>query len=115
MDALRGVDFGKGCYVGQEVVSRMEHRHTARRRVVMATGSVPLPPPGTEIVAADRPVGTMGSSAGGNGLALVRLDRVKDAMDKGHDVTAAGVRLALTIPAWADFAWPTTASVAGDA
>ena len=47
-DQLNGVDFKKGCYVGQEVVSRMEHRGTARKRIVPVEGDAPLPASGTQ-------------------------------------------------------------------
>lgn len=106
MDALNGVDFRKGCYVGQEVVSRMQHRGTARRRVVMVQAEAPLPPAGTAITASGRPLGTLGSSAGGRGLALVRLDRAKAALDAGTPILAGEVPIALSIPAWAGFGWP---------
>jgi folate-binding protein YgfZ len=108
MDQLAGVDFAKGCYVGQEVVSRMEHRGTARRRYILANASTPLPPIGTPITAGEKPIGTLGSSTGGKGLALVRLDRAKDAIDHGVPITAGGVALTLTLPSWAKFGWPAT-------
>jgi len=108
MDQLRGVDFTKGCYVGQEVVSRMEHRGTARRRFVRAAGAGPLPAIGTPVMAGEKAIGTMGSSVGGNGLALVRLDRAKDAVDHGVAIHAGGVTLSLSLPGWAKFGWPTT-------
>jgi tRNA-modifying protein YgfZ len=107
MDQLYGVDFTKGCYVGQEVVSRMEHRGTARRRFVLATGADPLPAVGTPVMAGEKAIGTMGSSVGSNGLALVRLDRAKDAMDHGVAIHAGGVTLSLSLPGWAKFGWPT--------
>ncbi len=67
MDQLAGVDFGKGCYIGQEVVSRMEHRGTARRRFVIAEGAGPLPAAGTEVTAGGKSIGTLGSSVGDRG------------------------------------------------
>src|SRR6201996_571456 len=70
MDRLHGVAFDKGCYVGQEVVSRMQHRGTARTRTVRIALDGPAPETGTAILAGEKPVGTMGSSAGGAGLAL---------------------------------------------
>jgi folate-binding protein YgfZ len=106
MDDLNGLDFRKGCYVGQEVVSRMEHRGTARRRLIQVTGQA-LPPAGTPVLAAERPLGTLGSSAGGAGLALLRLDKAKAALDAGTPITAGGgAALAIAIPAWARFGWP---------
>ncbi|HOV03414.1 MAG TPA: folate-binding protein YgfZ [Hyphomicrobiales bacterium] len=109
MDCLAGLDFKKGCYVGQEVVSRMQHRSTARRRVVLASATDALPIAGTEITAGGKAVGTLGSSAGTSGLALVRLDRAKAAMDAGAPIVAAGVALELTLPAFASFSWPSEA------
>src|SRR6202051_1182766 len=68
MDRLHRVDFDKGCYVGQEVVSRMQHRGTARTRTVRIVLEDFSPEPGTAIVAGDKPVGTIGSTAGQHGL-----------------------------------------------
>jgi folate-binding protein YgfZ len=110
MDALSGIDFAKGCYVGQEVVSRMQHRGTARRRIVMASAATALPAAGTTLTAGDRPLGTLGSVAGSHGLALVRLDRAKAAIDTGLPIRAEGVDVALTIPPWATFGWPAAAA-----
>jgi folate-binding protein YgfZ len=110
MDQLSGIDFKKGCYIGQEVVSRMEHRGTARRRVVVATGVDTLPAAGTPVLAGDRPIGTLGTSGDGNGLALVRLDRARDAMAAGTPITAGGVAMTLTLPPWARFGWPADAT-----
>ena len=81
MDRLAGVDFDKGCYVGQEVVSRMQHRGTARTRSVKVLLDGPSPETGATILAGDKPVGTIGSTADGKGIALVRIDRVADALD----------------------------------
>lgn len=107
MDQLHGVDFKKGCYVGQEVVSRMEHRGTARRRFVIANGTGAPPAVGTAVTAGERVIGAMGSSIDGKGLALVRLDRAKEAIDAKVPIAANGVSLALSIPPWAKFGWPT--------
>lgn len=98
MDRMAGVDFDKGCYIGQEVVSRMQHRGTTRTRIVPVTLDGATPVAGTEIRAADKPVGTMGSSAGGNGLALVRTDRATDALDAGAALLAGDITIHLTDP-----------------
>jgi folate-binding protein YgfZ len=98
MDRLNGVDFGKGCYVGQEVVSRMQHRGTARTRTVKVVLDGPSPEAGATILAGDKAVGTMGSTAGENGLALIRTDRVADALDAGLPLTAGGLGLRLAEP-----------------
>lgn len=106
MDTFGGVDFAKGCYVGQEVVSRMQHRGTARSRIVSVSAASPLPPAGTPVEAAGKSCGTMGSSAGTLGLALLRLDRVAEAMASGGEITAGGVRVEATLQPWAGFGWP---------
>jgi folate-binding protein YgfZ len=98
MDRLNGVDFDKGCYVGQEVVSRMQHRGTARTRTVRVIVDGPAPEPGAAILAGDRTLGTMGSTAGHNGLALIRIDRAADALDAGVPLTAGGLAIRLAEP-----------------
>jgi tRNA-modifying protein YgfZ len=98
MDRLHGVDFDKGCYVGQEVVSRMQHRGTARTRMVRIILDGSAPEPGAAILAGDKPVGTMGSSAGRNGLALMRIDRVADALDAAIPLTSGGLAVHLAEP-----------------
>ena len=112
MDQLGGVDFVKGCYIGQEVVSRMEHRGTARNRVVPVVYDAFAPEAGVPVMAGDRQVGTMGSSAAGRGLALLRLDRVADALSAGTELTAGGVTIRPVKPDWARFAWPGDAKAA---
>ena len=106
MDQLGGVDFQKGCYVGQEVVSRMEHRGTARTRAVPVRYDGAAPETGTTIIAGDRQLGHMGSAAAGAGIALLRLDRVADALTHGEPLTAGGVPIQLVKPDWARFAFP---------
>ena len=98
MDRLHGVDFDKGCYVGQEVVSRMQHRGTARTRTVRITLDGPAPETGAAILAGDKAVGTMGSTAGQRGLALIRVDRAADALEAGTPLTAGGLVIRLTEP-----------------
>jgi folate-binding protein YgfZ len=98
MDRLHGVDFDKGCYVGQEVVSRMQHRGTARTRTVRIILEDFSPEPGMAILAGDKPVGTIGSTAGQNGLALIRIDRVADALQAGTPLTAGGLAIRLADP-----------------
>jgi len=105
-DQLNGVDFEKGCFVGQEVVSRMEHRGTARKRIVPVESETPLPAPGTGIEAGGVPIGSLGSVSGPKGLALVRLDRVADALARGETITAGGVSLVVRRPAFAKFDMP---------
>jgi len=98
MDRLHGVDFDKGCYVGQEVVSRMQHRGTARTRTVRVVLDGFAPEPGTAILAGDKPVGTIGSTAGHDALALLRIDRVGDALAAGLALTSGGLALRVADP-----------------
>ena len=98
MDRLHGVDFDKGCYVGQEVVSRMQHRGTARTRTVRIMLDGPAPETGATIFAGDKPVGTMGSTAGNHGLALIRIDRAADALDAGTPLISGGLAIRLADP-----------------
>ena len=97
LDRLGGVDFGKGCYVGQEVVSRVHHRGTARKRIVQVGFDGPAPAPGSDITVGGITIGTMGTSAGARGLATVRLDRAADAAALGAPALAEGVHLALAV------------------
>jgi folate-binding protein YgfZ len=112
MDQLDGVDFDKGCFVGQEVVSRIEHRGIARTRVVPVVIGGAAPEPGTAVTASGIGLGTTGSAANGRGLAALRLDRVAEAMAKGDAIVAGGAELRPVKPAWARFAWPGEAPAA---
>lgn len=112
MDDLGGVDFKKGCFVGQEVVSRMKHRGTARKRVVIARALEPRPAwpdLGSEITCNEKTIGTIGSSHGSTALALVRTDRAKQAMDSGDAIEVGGMTIALELPTFASFDWPSEA------
>jgi len=116
MDQFGGVDFGKGCYVGQEVVSRMEHRGTARTRAVPIRYDDAAPQAGVAVTAARHNVGVMGSATGGYGVALLRLDRVAEAMTHGEPLNAGGTLIRLVKPDWARFLFPgETKATTGDA
>ncbi|WP_224544181.1 YgfZ/GcvT domain-containing protein [Mesorhizobium sp. CA16] len=106
LDETGGVGFKKGCYIGQEVVSRMQHRGTARRRVLIASADSPLPAAGTELTVAGRLVGTLGSVGHRTGLAIARIDRVKVALDAGEAITAGEIPVRLAIPAWVKYTFP---------
>jgi folate-binding protein YgfZ len=120
MDSLHGVAFEKGCYIGQEVVSRMRHRGTARRRIVavqtagQTKGSV-APEPGADMVAGGRTLGRMGSSADGKGIALVRLDRLRAALDENLPIMVGEEEVTVALPKWATYSWPETASAKSSA
>jgi len=106
MDQLAGIDFAKGCYVGQEVVSRMEHRGTARTRAVPLRFDGAAPQPGAAVVAGERQLGHVGSAAAGRAIALLRLDRVADALAHGEALTANATPVRLVKPDWARFLFP---------
>jgi hypothetical protein len=107
MDQLQGVDFDKGCYVGQEVVSRMQHRGTARTRTVPV--SYPegfVADEGAEVTAGDRVLGKTGSAAAGRGLVTIRLDRAEEALAAGQEIRAGGLPVRLEKADWIRLAFP---------
>ncbi len=96
MDLLGGVDFKKGCYIGQEVVSRMEHRGTARRRPVIVSGIDA--PAGSAVTVGTRDAGNIGTPVDGKAVAIVRLDRFD-----GSAVTVGGKPVSVALPDWATY------------
>jgi folate-binding protein YgfZ len=95
MDQLNGVDFKKGCFVGQEVVARMQYRGLTRNRVMKVFLEGATPTPGAVVMAGDIRIGVMGSSAGAQGLALLRLDRAEEAAQAGKPLLSGETRLRL--------------------
>ncbi|MFT6677012.1 MAG: folate-binding protein YgfZ [Sulfitobacter sp.] len=81
-ERLNGVDFRKGCYVGQEVTARMKHKTELRKGLAQVSidGQAPL---GSEITTADKPAGTLLTRSGGRALAYLRFDRAKAPMQAG--------------------------------
>jgi folate-binding protein YgfZ len=112
MDQLNGVDFEKGCYVGQEVVSRVEHRGTARKRVLPVVYDDFAPEAGVVVKVGETEVGVMGSSAQGHGLAMLHLGRIGAALGAGQPIVSGGIALRPVKPAWARFDWPGDAKAA---
>ena len=98
MDILDGIDFAKGCYVGQEVVSRMKHRGTARRRPIIVSGVEA--PAGSAVVAGSKEAGTIGQVVDGMAVAIVRLDRITDPAA----VRVDGKPVNIALPVWANYA-----------
>ncbi|PYG32297.1 YgfZ/GcvT domain-containing protein [Pelagimonas varians] len=82
LERIHGVDFKKGCYVGQEVTARMKHKTELRKGLAQVTvaGAAPV---GTEIKAGDKVAGTLFTQANGQGIAYLRFDRAKGAMTAG--------------------------------
>lgn len=112
MDKNGALSFKKGCYVGQEVVSRMQHRGTARRRVVIVGAATALPETGTPLTVKGRPIGTLGSVIGQSGLAIVRIDKAGEAIASGEPILAGDVSVTLTLPAWSGIEFPAEADEA---
>ena len=103
LDQLNGVNFKKGCYVGQEVVSRMEHRGTARNRILPLKLDGTPPAKGTAILAGAKQIGTILSSAGDHALGMLRLDRLADAAAAGDRLLTNSVPVHVIKPAFARF------------
>jgi folate-binding protein YgfZ len=112
MDKNGALSFKKGCYVGQEVVSRMQHRGTARRRVVIVAAETALPATGTPLTVKDRLIGTLGSVVGASGLAIVRIDKAGEAIAAGEAILAGDVPVTLALPAWTGLEFPAEADEA---
>jgi folate-binding protein YgfZ len=111
LDQLHGVDFDKGCYVGQEVVSRMQHRGTARTRIVpLVYADGAAAEPGVDVTAGGRAIGKTGSGAGERGLAMIRLDRAAEALAAGEAILAGDRPVRIEKPGWATFAFPDAAA-----
>lgn len=97
-DDLRAVSYGKGCFVGQEVTSRMKRKGEIRKRTLIARFDGAPPAKGAAVTAGDQAVGEIMSGAEGVALALVRVDRLKEAQDDGRALAAGGRPLRLVVP-----------------
>jgi folate-binding protein YgfZ len=100
LEELNGVDFQKGCFVGQENVSRMKRRATTRRKFCPVTFEGEAPVYGTPVMAGEAEIGSLRTGAPGRAMALIRLDRAREALDAGETLTAAGRTLRLAPPGW---------------
>ncbi len=94
IDELNGVDWQKGCYLGQELTARTRYRGLIKKRLVPVRIDGPAPPPGTPIHSGATEAGTMRSSQGAVGLAMLRLDALAAPLAAGE------ARLRPFIPAW---------------
>lgn len=99
---LHGVDFSKGCYVGQEVTARSKHRAQLRKFLYQVkSGGAELPPPGTKVTAGESEAGELRSHAGDIGLAILRIEEVEKAAGAGVPLAAGGVTIAsANFPKW---------------
>ena len=105
-DQIGGVDFKKGCFVGQEVVSRTEHRGNARKRLLPIAFDGTAPESGTDISGNGKSVGQITSSSGNHALGLIRLDRAQSALDAEGTLSAGEQPVAFKKPEWARFDVP---------
>lgn len=103
-EALNAIDFGKGCYVGQELTARTKYRGTIKKRLYPVEVDGPLPEPGTAITFDGADAGEMRSGLDGRGIALLRLEQVAKAAAAGRPLAAGAARLTPVKPAWADWA-----------
>jgi tRNA-modifying protein YgfZ len=103
LDQLGAVSFKKGCFIGQEVVSRMEHRGTARNRIVPVYSPKASPVKGAAVTADGKAVGTVLSTSDKDALALIRLDRLKDAIEAGAELLTEAGPIHVRKPGWARF------------
>jgi len=93
MDVMGGIDYKKGCFVGQEVASRMKRRGKIKKRTVVLTGADMTT--GDQVMAGDVPAGDVTSAAGGKALARIRLDRAA-----GKTLTVRGAAAVMDMPDW---------------
>ncbi len=97
-EELHGVDFQKGCYMGQELTARTHYRALIKKRLMPVTIEGPVPPPGTQLKVDGADAGEMKSAHGNRGLALVRLAAWRKSGDGVLD--ADGTKIKPDVPAW---------------
>lgn len=102
-DELHGVDWDKGCYMGQELTARTKYRGLVKKRLVPVDIAGDAPPPGTQVLMGDKDAGEMRTALDGKGIALLRLERLDQALS-GDGVLKAGTAiLTPRKPDWAAF------------
>ena len=102
-EELGGVDFEKGCYVGQELTARTKYRGLVRKRLLRVDIDGPLPAPGTPIMLGRRQAGEVRSGREEAAIALLRLDRMNEARASGEALTAGEARLTPVKRDWMAF------------
>jgi folate-binding protein YgfZ len=102
-DELHGVDWDKGCYLGQELTARTHYRGLIKKRLMPVSVDGPLPEPGAIIELDGQDAGEMRSGADGCGLALLRLEAVEKSAASGAPLTAGAAKLTPRKPDWAKF------------
>ncbi|CBI76208.1 aminomethyltransferase [Bartonella clarridgeiae 73] len=104
-DQIHGLFFNKGCYIGQEVISRMHHRRTIRRRFLVVKSQYPLTS-GSTVKAGTKILSQLGTCVKNEALALMRIDHVKEAMDKNFQFTVDNVPVTINIAENMNFTFP---------
>jgi tRNA-modifying protein YgfZ len=99
-DELNGIDWQKGCYIGQELTARMKYRALVKKRLMPVEVEGPLPPPGTPVMLGAEEAGEMRTGHDGIALALLRLDAVESAASGSGTLTAGAARLKPLKPEW---------------
>lgn len=102
-DELNGVDWEKGCYIGQELTARTKYRALIKKRLMPVKVEGPLPAPGSQVMLGDQDAGEIRSGSGDTALALLRLEMVEAAAQSGTPLMAGGVRVTPIKPGWARF------------
>ncbi len=102
-EELNGVDFQKGCFVGQELTARMKYRGLARKRLMPVAFEGDAPSPGAVIEAGGRSVGEMRSAGEGGGFAVLRLDKLAESQERGETLQAENVAITPIKPGWVNF------------
>lgn len=99
-DELNGIDWDKGCYMGQELTARTKYRGLVRKRLLPVAVEGAVPPPGTPITFAGKDAGEMRSGFDGRAMALLRLEAVQAAQQAGQALQAGSSALRPEIPPW---------------
>ncbi|MBA5724519.1 folate-binding protein YgfZ [Candidatus Liberibacter sp.] len=100
MDMNKGISFTKGCYIGQEIISRMKHRNMIRKRSIMIIGNSFLPPKGSPILAANKTIGILGIVVEHRALAIARIDKINESIEENVPLTANNIKIVPSFPFW---------------
>ncbi|MGI9421170.1 MAG: YgfZ/GcvT domain-containing protein [Geminicoccaceae bacterium] len=101
-EELGGIDFDKGCFVGQELTARMKYRGLARKRLLPVTFEGDAPAPGSPIKAGSRDIGELRAATGGGGFAVLRLDKLADSIERGEPLSVDETIVTANKPPWAN-------------
>ncbi len=102
-DELNGIDWQKGCYLGQELTARTRYRGLVKKRLLPVTIEGDLPPPGTPILLDGKEIGEIRSGVDGLALAFCRVDGLAAVVDAGGIVSVGNARVTPRRPSWASF------------